>query len=133
MKAKRPKLSTLVIKADKIMSQYIRRKYLTHEGYLKCVSCGQVKAFEVFDCGHFIKRDKFATRYVEENCHPECKGCNGFDIDHLIGYTEFMIDTYGRDKIAELKKESKRILSPSEKRTIVENALEYYTKKLDEL
>ena len=51
----------------------------------------------------------------------------------MIGYTEYFIDTYGREKIAELKLESKRTLSPSAKREIVENALQYYTNALKEL
>jgi hypothetical protein len=132
MKTKRVKLSTLQTKADKAMSQYIRQKYSV-DGYVKCVSCGVIVFWQNSDCGHFISRRHFATRYVEENCHPECIACNRFSPDHMIGYTEYFIDTYGREKIDELRLLSKKTLSPSEKRAIVEKALDYYTAALEGL
>ena len=52
---------------------------------------------------------------------------------HMIGYTLYMIDAYGREKIDELKREAKKTLSPSQKRQITEEAIEYYTKALEEL
>lgn len=125
------KLSTLQTKADKAMSVYIRRKYADAHGYVKCVSCGRIYRWEEMDCGHFIPKSRGASiRYVEENVHPECKGCNRFDDGHLIGYTLHMIDLYGKDKIDELKRESRKVLKPSEKRQIVEEALTYYTQAL---
>ena len=126
-KVKKCKLSTLQGKADTAMSQYIRQKFAVDE-YCDCVSCGRSFHWREMDAGHFISRKHFATRYVEENCHPECRSCNRFSADHMIGYTEYFIDTYGREKILELKTESRRVLSPSEKRQIVEYAYEYYTK-----
>ena len=127
------KLSTLQAKADSLMSEYIRRKYADEHGYVTCVSCGRSFRWQEVDCGHFVSRRHLATRYVEENAHPECKGCNRFSTDHLIGYTTYIIDLYGREKIAELKKESRKVLSPSEKRKTVEEAYQYYLNALTEL
>lgn len=115
------------------MSIYIRMKYADANGYVKCVSCGKVVPWKESDCGHFISRRHFATRYVEENCHPECIACNRFSPDHMIGYTEYIIDMYGREKIDELRAESRKVLSPTQKRTIVEEALAYYTMAIKEL
>lgn len=127
------KLSGLIKSADDAMSKYIRAKYCGDAGGAKCVSCGQWKEYSQLQCGHFYKRQHFGTRYVEENCHVECIGCNCFDVDHLHGYTEYMEEMYGKEGIAELKKQSKRLLSPSEKRQIVEEALEYYTQAIKDL
>lgn len=127
------KLSTLTAKADKLMSIYIRMKYADEHGWVKCSSCGRLFHWRDVDCGHFISRRHFATRYVEENAHPECHGCNRFNGDHLIGYTEFMIDTYGREKIAELKKESRRVLSATEKRAVIEDAIVHYSEGVKSL
>lgn len=134
-KPKKPqvKLSTLQAKADALMSEYIRRKHADEHGYVTCVSCGRSFRWQDVDNGHFISRRHFATRYIEENCHPECKGCNRFNHDHLIGYTQSMIDLYGKDGIKWLQEESRKLLSPSQKRQLVTEAIEYYGGKLEEM
>lgn len=133
-KPRQPKLSTLQDKADKAMSLYIRQKYADSDGYVKCVSCGKVDNWQNMDCGHFVPKSRGASiRYVEENCHPECQGCNRFDEGHLINYTRYMIDMYGNDKIDELKQEARKTLKPSEKRALCEEAIAYYTQALIEL
>lgn len=132
-KPKKPKLSTLIDKADRAMSVYIRLKSSDEHGYAPCISCGRIFRWEEMDNGHFISRRHFSTRYVEENCHAECRYCNRFNGDHLIGYTTAMIDLYGKEGVKELQEQSKRTLTPSEKRKIVEEALEYYTKALEGL
>jgi 5-methylcytosine-specific restriction endonuclease McrA len=127
-------LSTLQAKADSAMSVYIRRKYADAYGLVKCVSCGREDLWQNMDCGHFIPKSRGASiRYVEENCHPECPACNRFDEGHLIGYTRYMIEMYGNDKIDELKAEARKTLKPSEKRQLCEDAIEYYTSALAEL
>lgn len=30
------------------------------------------------DCGHFMSRKHYATRWDEDNCQVQCKGCNVF-------------------------------------------------------
>lgn len=122
------KLSTLQEKADKAMSVYIRMKYADEHGWVTCVSCGRSFHWRDVDMGHFIPKSRGASvRWVEENCHPECKGCNRFSHSHLIGYTLYMIDTYGREKIEELENLARKVLSASEKRQLAEEAFTYYT------
>ncbi len=43
-----------------------------------------------------------AVRFDERNVHPECRRCNRFSPDHLIGYTIWMQEEYGDMVIAEL-------------------------------
>jgi len=74
-----------------------------------------------------------SIRYIEENCHPECPGCNRFNDGHLIGYTRYMIEMYGEEKIDELQAEARKVLSQTEKRRMAEEAKDYYTNKLKEL
>lgn len=96
-------------RADAAMSKYIRTKYMKY-GVIKCVTCAAIKPFDEMDCAHFISRKREATRFVEENCHPACWKCNRFSPEtHLRMYTLFMIDTYGREKIDELERQSKEI------------------------
>ena len=133
-KPKKVKLSALVAKADRITSTYIRQKYADPAGYVSCITCSGIHHWQAVHCAHYVERGSFGTRYVEENLHPACVGCNAFRKEfHKRQYTLFMIDTYGREKINELILMSHKLLSPSEKRAIVEEAIEYYQNAFKDL
>jgi len=46
-----------------------------------------------------------STRFDEENCNSECRYCNRFSADHLIGYRENLIKKIGmkRFQLLEVK------------------------------
>lgn len=69
------KKSNLVDKLDKVFSAYIRLRDTMPSGYFKCISCGQIKAFEQADCGHFFSRRHHSVRFDEDDCHAECRHC----------------------------------------------------------
>lgn len=85
-------------KLDRIFSLYIRLRDVMPSGYVRCISCGQIKKFEDVDCGHFHSRRHMATRYNEDNCHAECKYCNRFSADHLIAYQRNLIQKIGQQR-----------------------------------
>ena len=125
------KLTSLIAKADKLASQYVRQKYADHTGMVKCVSCDTVLSWKDAHNAHYIERSKKPTRWLEENLHPACPSCNVYRKEHhMRGYTLFMIDTYGRDFVNELNVLSRKSLSPSEVRNLAEEAIEYYSKGL---
>lgn len=103
-KKKSPDKMTLVRKLDKIFSMYIRLRDSKPYGgkYFKCISCGQIKAFDQMDCGHYFSRKHMATRFNEDNCHGECRGCNRFSADHLHGYQTHLIEKIGRQRFNHL-------------------------------
>ncbi len=88
----------LVKKLDRIYSLYIRLRDVMPNGYVRCISCGQIKSFEDVDCGHFHSRRHMATRYDEDNCHAECKFDNRFSSDHLIAYQCNLIRKIGQQR-----------------------------------
>lgn len=88
----------LVKKLDRIFSLYIRLRDVMPNGYVRCISCGQIKSFEDVDCGHFHSRRHMATRFSEDNCHAECKFDNRFSADHLIGYQRNLIQKIGQQR-----------------------------------
>lgn len=88
----------LVAKLDRIFALYIRLRDVMPNGYVRCISCGQIKSFDDVDCGHFYSRRHMATRYNEDNCHAECKFCNRFSSDHLIGYQRNLIQKIGQQR-----------------------------------
>lgn len=100
-KKKVPALSSYVKKLDRVFSLYIRLRDSRPFGYkaCRCISCGQVKPFDQIDCGHFIGRTHMATRFDEENCHGECKGCNRFSADHMIYYQRNLEAKIGRERL----------------------------------
>jgi len=57
-----------------------------------CVSCKRKLPYKKRQCGHFIRRDCWKTRWDPKNLHIECPSCNGFSPDHLIGYSQFMLN-----------------------------------------
>jgi len=128
------KLPTLIAKADTITSQYIRQKYADHAGQVKCISCPTVLPWKEAHCAHFIERGKKATRWLEENLHPACPSCNFYRKEiHMREYTLAMIDLYGREALDHLRRAGSLILPASQVRQLAENAINYYTKALEEL
>lgn len=99
---KAQKKANLVDKLDRIFSQYIRLRDVMPNGYFRCISCGKIKPYEQSDCGHFFSRKHMATRFDEDNCNSECKGCNRFSADHLIGYQVNLIRKIGQDRYERL-------------------------------
>jgi len=73
---KKRKRSTIVKALDKVFSQYIRLKYANLDGFVECFTCGRSYYWKKIQCGHFMSRSRYATRWDEENCRPQCYGCN---------------------------------------------------------
>jgi len=125
------KLPTLIAKADKLASQYIRQKYADSAGMVKCISCDTELHWKEAHNAHYIERAKKFTRWLEENLHPACPSCNVYRKEfHMREYTLKMIDMYGRDFVDEIRVSARKALSPSQVRTLAEEAIEYYGKGL---
>ena len=132
-KPKLPKLSTLIAKADKITSQYIRRKYSDSNGNVKCISCDTVLHWKAAHCAHYIGRASKATRWMEENLRPACPSCNVYRKEfHMREYTIKMIDFYGRNFVDELRALARKVLTASQIRLLAEQAIQEFTLKTKE-
>lgn len=92
----------LVAKLDKEFSRFIRLRDAMPNGYFRCISCGQIKPYEQADCGHYWSRRHMSTRFDEDNCNSECKFCNRFKADHLIGYQKNLIAKIGQQRYDKL-------------------------------
>ena len=64
---------------DNIFSKYIRLKYADKNGMVKCYTCSTIKHWKEIQNGHWIPRNNLATRFDEDNCRPQCVGCNMFN------------------------------------------------------
>lgn len=133
-KGKTPKAKrkpNLVKKLDRVFSLYIRLRDAMPNGYVRCISCGKIKMFSDMDCGHFYSRTHMATRFDEDNCHSECKFCNRFSADHLVGYQTNLIRKIGINRFERLGVKAKSTCHWLDSE--LEEMIRYYSKKVDEL
>jgi hypothetical protein len=72
-------ISKLKKELDKWFSLFIRLNNSNEYGMVQCFTCGRVKNYKSgMQNGHFQSRSFLATRFNEENCQPQCVGCNMF-------------------------------------------------------
>jgi hypothetical protein len=69
-------LQNLIQDLDAIFSRYIRLKYSDEKGLVKCFTCPKVLPISEIQNGHFIHRQDMGTRFLEDNCRPQCPKCN---------------------------------------------------------
>lgn len=72
---KKPTRKSLVIKLDTVFSEYIRRKDAIDE-IAECITCGKKDHYKKLQCGHFMSRRHYSTRWEENNVGVQCYGCN---------------------------------------------------------
>jgi len=80
---------------DRVFSIYIRQKYDK-----SCYTCGKVGALQN---GHFVPRQYLATRWDENNCRPQCVGCNIFGNGKPLDFEERLKKDLGDDFVEEMK------------------------------
>ena len=87
MKVKKQKgIAQLKKIADKIVSEYVRRKDADFNGYNSCFTCGVKKHYKELQCGHYISRIYGHTRYYLPNLRPQCPACNIFKHGNMDEY-----------------------------------------------
>lgn len=99
---KKPKLSTLKKKLDKIFSEFIRLRDSDERGMCKCVTCPTVLPWKQIHNGHWISRARLSVRFDERNCHAQCCGCNTFKNGEPQKYFVWMENEYGREVVGEM-------------------------------
>lgn len=81
---------------DAIFSKYIRAKYLK-----ECYTCRKVDV--TLQCGHFISRQYLMTRWDEDNCRPQCVGCNIFGNGQVLDFEERLKKDLGAEHVEAMK------------------------------
>ena len=61
-------------------------------------------------CGHFVPRQYLATRWSENNCRPQCVGCNVWGRGQLLDFEENLIEEIGKKGVEKLKHSRHQIL-----------------------
>lgn len=111
--AKKPTRSQLVKQADKIFSEYIRRRNANALGMAECFTCGKVDHWKNLQCGHFQSRKHYSTRWNEKNCQVQCAGCNVFRYGEQYKFGLYLNKKYGNNISEKLMNEAKRTIKLS--------------------
>lgn len=126
-KQKKKTVLKLKKELDKVFSLFIRHKYAKN-GYVECYTCYEKKEINSIQNGHFVSRAHLATRYMEENCRPQCVGCNVFGGGRTAIYAN-RLETENPGIVAKLYRQAQEIV----KNYPYEEKIEYYKEKLVEL
>jgi len=110
-KAEQEPINKLKAAAQTAFNEFIR----TRDADLPCISCDEtnppMKPGGQWDAGHFLSRGAYPElRYDEDNCHKQCKTCNGGGgkFAHKARtvaeeYETRLIARIGADRVARLK------------------------------
>ena len=102
-------LPKLLGKTQRIFNTWIRQRDLEGSRF-RCISCGGVKDVSMMDAGHYVPvKNSSALRFNEFNVHGECKGCNGFNQFHLVGYRKNLIAKIGERMVLHLESQHRLI------------------------
>jgi 5-methylcytosine-specific restriction endonuclease McrA len=123
-KKKAESVTSLKKKLDTIFSIYIRQKYEV-DGLVECYTCGVQKPIPQMQNGHFWSRSNLSVRWDEDNCRPQCSGCNVFKHGNYIVYTQKMMQELGEDLFEALELKKNIPYSPSKE--WLTKQIEFYT------
>lgn len=94
--------ATLIRKADRVFSIYVRRKDAIGD-IARCVTCGRQDHYKLMQNGHYISRRVMALRFDELNCHVQCPDCNMRLSGNIPKYRKYLIEKYGLGRIEALE------------------------------
>lgn len=100
---KQPSQAILKRELDRVFSLYIREKFPK-----RCYTCG--KRDVTLQCGHFVSRQYLATRWDENNCRPQCVGCNMFGNGKPLDFEENLKKELGDETVEKMKKSRHQVL-----------------------
>lgn len=129
--ARKPKRSTLIKKADTVFSQYIRQRYANNNGIAECFTCGKKDHWKNLQCGHFMSRKHYSTRWDETNCQVQCAGCNVFRYGEQYKFGRNLDIELGVGTADSLETKSRQIMKYSNVEIL--ELINHYKKKVAEL
>lgn len=121
---KKPSRKNIVKRLDSIFSKYIRQKYAKN-GVVKCFTCDREYPIKSIQNGHFMSRKNYATRWDEDNCRPQCYGCNVMQ----QGQQYIFAQRLGKEKAEQMYLLSKKTVKFSNDDLL--DMLEEYKEKLE--
>lgn len=113
MRSKKPSRSKLVKLADKVFSEFIRRRNANELGITECFTCGKVDHWKKLQCGHFQSRKHYNTRWNEKNCQVQCAGCNVFRYGEQYKFGLYLDKKFGGKMSEKLMQDARKTIKLS--------------------
>lgn len=90
-------------KLDAVFSRFIRLSNADSSGNCTCYTCQRMFHWKKIQNGHWIPRNILITRFDENNCRPQCVGCNVFGNGKPLDFEENLIKELGRDYVDKMR------------------------------
>jgi hypothetical protein len=100
---KKANVKQLINDLDNVFSVFIRQKYTDEAGFCSCYTCGKVDHWKSLQCGHYLSRKYYSTRWEEKNCFPQCVKCNIFSEGNKPAFARRLIKDFGVTYLDELE------------------------------
>jgi len=96
----------LVALLDQEVSLFVRGSAAAKYGspYIPCVTCGAMNHYKAMDCGHYIPRHRFGTRWNLDNLRPQCTRCNCYHEGEHWLYRKCLVNEIGEDRVTDMEK-----------------------------
>lgn len=105
-------LQNLVEDLDYIFSRYIRLKYSDANGIVQCFTCSKKLPIAAIHNGHCIHRRDMGTRFLEDNCRPQCPECNQAHNDDPTPFRE-RLEKEKPSIVSWLEEQSREVCKPT--------------------
>lgn len=131
--------SEMLMLADKLFGNFIKKRDADENGFITCPCCKQTfnledkyvdatgKETKIIQPLHFVDRGVYSLRFEEMNCFAGCGFCNKKQHDSPTGityqqYKEFIIAKFGKDVVANMEEEKRNInkLTHSDIQSVIE-------------
>jgi hypothetical protein len=93
-----------IVALDRALSNLVRLHYLP----IGCFTCGRVLDLNGSDCGHFVKRERMATRFDLRNLGLQCQQDNRFKGGMEWEFGKMLNKIWGNGTADQLKKLAKK-------------------------
>ncbi len=121
-------LSKLKKEIDKYFSLYIRLRYASKDGIVKCFTCNKTSHYKKgMQAGHFQSRRFLPTRWNEDNVQVQCVKCNMYSQGEQYKFSQNL----GEEKSKELETLARSNVKFM--RHEYEELLEYYKQEVKKL
>lgn len=100
---------SIVKKLDSVFSQYIRLRK-SKNAISECYTCGKKDHWKNLQCGHFMSRKHYSTRWEELNCQVQCYGCNISRYGEQFKFGLRLNKEYGKDTAEILERQCRTIM-----------------------
>lgn len=82
------KVTELRDELDRKFSIYIRTLYMNENNMIECYTCGEHMTMSEAQCGHFNSRQDSCTRWMVDNCKPQCNYCNTVLYGNMVKFKQ---------------------------------------------